>query len=377
METKRRMKVVFVSNYLNRHQQFFCQEMYERLQGQFRFIQTEPMTKERTELGWQLEHTFDFVLDFSKREEESKHWIMESDAVLIGGTSDQYIQERLDAGKLVFRIEENIFKNGWRDVFNIHKWNMIRKCHFRYRNRPVYMLCASANLEKELSELGLYKGKRFPWGYFPETKEYDVVELLERKHSEYTKTGRIELVWCGRFIWWKHPEYIIYLARHWRNSKLPVHITMIGTGVKYKEIERTIRNEKLESYITLTGAVPQEQVRSYMEKAFVFLGTSGREEGWGAVLNEAMNSACIACVNRKMGAAGYLIENGINGYIYNSLDECEKQLEQITDAVGKNEDFREKEYRRMASEAYYTIRDTWNAEKAAEWLINKIKELQK
>ena len=36
-----------------------------------------------------------------------------------------------------------------------------------------------------------------------------------------------------------------------------------------------------------------------MEKADIFLFTSDRREGWGAVANEAMNSACALVVSGK------------------------------------------------------------------------------
>ena len=357
------MRVTFVSNYLNRHQIPFCEAMYTKLEGQFRFVQTESMEKERQDLGWNLDGNYEYVIEYEKNPEEANQWIEESEAVLIGGTSDRYIQDRLDEGRLVFRIEETIFKNGIKDVLNPHKWNMIYKCHYRYRNKPVYMLCASANLEKELKKLHLYNNKMYKWGYFPETKEYNVDELIQKKYDKLQQTGVIEVVWCARFIWWKHPEYVVALARKWRDKKLPIHVTMIGGGAMYDDVRRTIQSEKLEKYITLTGPIPQEEVRKYMEQAIIFLGTSGREEGWGAVLNEAMNSACIPVVNEKMGAAGYLIQNSENGYLYNSLDTGAAMMEKLAVTVSNTDEVRK---------ANKTIVDVWNAERAAKNLIDII-----
>lgn len=376
------MRVTFVSNYLNRHQIPFCEAMVAKLEGQFRFVQTEPMEKERQDLGWNLDGNYEYVIDYEKKPEEAKKWIEESDAVLIGGTSDRYIQNRLDEEKLVFRIEETIFKNGIKDILNIHKWNMIYKCHFRYRHKPVYMLCASANLEKELKRLHLYKNKMYQWGYFPETKEYNVDELIQKKYDRLQQTGVEEVVWCARFIWWKHPEYVVALARNWRDSKRPIHVTMIGGGAMYDDVRRTIHSAKLEKYITLTGPIPQEEVRKYMEKAIIFLGTSGREEGWGAVLNEAMNSACIPVVNEKMGAAGYLIKENENGYRYRTLEECSHRIEALTQSLllETKEEFLEnqgecKQYnalRQVAKEAYYSIENQWNGTQAADKLMDII-----
>jgi len=379
------VRVTFVSNYLNRHQIPFCEVMYAKLEGQFRFIQTEPMEKERQDLGWNLDGNYEYVIEYEKNPEEANQWIEESDAVLIGGTSDRYIQNRLDEGGLVFRIEETIFKNGIKDVLNIHKWNMIYKCHFRYRHKPVYMLCASANLEKELKRLHLYKNKIYQWGYFPETKEYDVDELIQKKYDRLQQTDVVEVVWCARFIWWKHPEYVVALARKWRDSKLPIHVTMIGGGVMYDDVRRTIQSEKLEKYITLSGPIPQEEVRKYMEQAILFLGTSGREEGWGAVLNEAMNSACIPVVNEKMGAAGYLINANENGYPYRTLEECSYRIEALMQSLplDTKEEFLENQgkvkqnfdLKQVARYAYCTIENQWNASRAADKLMTILQNL--
>ena len=363
------MRVTFVSNYLNRHQIPFCEAMHAKLEGQFRFVQTEPMEKERQDLGWKLDGSYEYVIEFEKDPEEAKKWIEQSDAVLIGGTSDRYIQKRLDEEKLVFRIEETIFKNGIKDVLNLHKWNMIYKCHYRYRNKPVYMLCASANLEKELRHMDLYKGKMLRWGYFPETREYDLDALIKAKRDHLEQSGVVEVVWCARFIWWKHPEYVIALARQWRDKRLPIHATMIGGGAMYDDVRRTIQVEKLEKHITLTGPIQQEEVRKYMENAQIFLGTSGREEGWGAVLNEAMNSACIPVVHEKMGAAGYMIRNEVNGYTYAALTSCESIIESLADKL-QRENLQD-----VSKRAYESVIQEWNAEGRATLLLKRIEEL--
>ena len=40
------------------------------------------------------------------------------------------------------------------------------------------------------------------------------------------------------------------------------------------------------------GALKPADVRKEMERADIFLFTSDYKEGWGAVLNEAMNARC-------------------------------------------------------------------------------------
>ena len=43
---------------------------------------------------------------------------------------------------------------------------------------------------------------------------------------------------------------------------------------------------------------------------------SGRKEGWGAVVNEAMSSGCAVVADAEAGSVPYLIENSKDGFIY-------------------------------------------------------------
>ena len=48
----------------------------------------------------------------------------------------------------------------------------------------------------------------------------------------------------------------------------------------------------------------------------IHLFTSNHLEGWGAVVNEAMNSGCAEVGNSQVGAIPYLIKHKQNGLIY-------------------------------------------------------------
>ena len=53
-----------------------------------------------------------------------------------------------------------------------------------------------------------------------------------------------------------------------------------------------------------------------MECADVFLFTSNYLEGWGAVLNESMNSACAVVAGSGIGAVPFLLKHNYNGLVY-------------------------------------------------------------
>ncbi len=66
-----------------------------------------------------------------------------------------------------------------------------------------------------------------------------------------------------------------------------------------------------------------EEVRAAMERSEIYLVTSDRKEGWGAVVNEAMNSGCAVVADHMIGAAPWLIRQGENGWMYRDGEEQE------------------------------------------------------
>ena len=53
-----------------------------------------------------------------------------------------------------------------------------------------------------------------------------------------------------------------------------------------------------------------------MNEASIFIFNSDRYEGWGAVVNEAMNSGCAVLVSHVCGAAPFLVKQNENGRVY-------------------------------------------------------------
>jgi len=116
--------------------------------------------------------------------------------------------------------------------------------------------------------------------------------------------------------------------------------------------------------LTLAGYKAPEEVRACMEKADIYLITSDRQEGWGAVANEAMNSGCAVVSNHMIGAAPYLINQGENGYMYSdgSLEELSGTVSILLDSDKLRED--------IGRAAYDTITTEWNAEVAADRVMS-------
>lgn len=351
------MKVVFVSNYFNHHQKPFCEEMYRRLGDDFTFISTAVMGEERKKLGYTQYEMPKYVwLGFGGvlQKEIASILINTADIVIAGSAPQELLESRIKEGKLVIRYAERPFKK--KPPF--YK-RMGHAYLYRKRDawkRSVYMLCASAYAAKDFASVGMYRNRMYKWGYFPNLKEYDIDELLSRKK-------RNTLMWCGRFIDWKHPDDAIKLAQKLKAHGYDFELNLVGAGVMEQELHLLAESAGLLDCVHFLGSMPPEQVRAHMEEAGIYLFTSDRQEGWGAVLNESMNSGCAVVASHALGSAPFLIRDGENGLIYSSgnVDALFEKVRYLLDQPDKQAV--------IGRAAYQTMVSTWNANIAAERIL--------
>ena len=356
------MKVLFCSNYMNHHQYFFSKAMRDFEGIDYKFIASERMSEERKNLGYsEFNEQADWIVNLGndlKNEKDIVRMIQEADLVIAGSFPMKLLRRRILSNKITFLYSERWFKTADGDVapyLNLHGFlsNLLHRKYFNFFN--VYMLCAGAYTAHDCSVYGNFKDKCFKWGYFPETIKYDITQLLAIKE----RNNPIEVLWAGRMIAWKHPEVVITLGEKLKDAGIRYHINMIGNGPMLNEMQIEISRRNLQKEITLLGGMTPAEVRIYMEKANIFIMTSDYNEGWGVVLNEAMNSGCAVVCNEGVGSALFLIENGKNGFIYqngdiDSLINSVKQL--INDSA----------LRRVCGVAgYNTIINEWNPVNAA------------
>lgn len=351
------MKILFLSNFYNHHQASISRELYQQTEKQYRFVATELMPEDRIKLGY-ADIGDEFVVQYNEDpvlKKQIQQWIDEADAVIIGAAPEYLIENRKKTGKLILRYSERPLKYGfqlWKYPFQWLRWNKINP-----RRAYIYMLCASAYTASDYAKFGLFNKRTLKWGYFPECKNYvNIMELIDKKN-------RTELLWCGRFLDWKHPDYAILIATRLKEANYDFHLTMVGTGEMENQLKKMVADRGLINEVNFTGSVPSNQVRSYMEKAGIYLLTSDRKEGWGAVLNEAMNSGCAVLASRDAGSVPYLISDDYNGMIY---DSCSVDMLYEKTAFLLDHPIEQK---RLGLCAYETITKVWNAKEAARRLV--------
>ena len=365
------MKVVFVSNFFSHHQEPFADAMDKMEDVQFNFVATQPISEERLKMGWR-DSEKEYIVYAYRSDADKAHALDladNADVVIIGSAPDEYIIPRLKKNKLTFRYSERFYKQGLNPRNIIHETGKALLHHSRFQRYPIYMLCASAYTAADAAVFHNYINRTYKWGYFVEAKHYDINELMAGKQG--LKHPCASILWAGRLIGLKHPDASILLAESLKQQGYQFKLSIIGNGHMEQELHMMIAEKGLDDCVEMLGAMSPEEVRKHMEKSDIFLFTSDFNEGWGAVLNESMNSGCAVVASHAIGSVPFLIQNGENGLIYRngSQEDLEKQVKKLLDDC---------EYRRqMGENAYQAITKLWNADVAGKRLVELSEHLLK
>jgi len=338
------MKIVFLSNYFSHHQKPLCDALAQITE--FTFIATEPMPQERKALGWDTAEP-----DYVRRD---TMMLERADVVIVGSAPGKLVRQCARRGQLLFRYSERPLRHGLEPLKYLP-----RLLRWHYRNppgKPIWLLSAGAYASGDYAKFGLFRGRALKWGYFPEPGAPG-----EKKPRS--------MLWVGRFLELKRPDDAIAVAARLRAEGYDFRLDLVGSGPLEQALREQIRRENLQDQVHLLGTMPPQQVRQQMAEAELFLFTSDRQEGWGAVLSEAMSCGCAVVASRDAGATPYLVRHGENGLVYSAgnREELYRQVKRLLD--------RPEATRRIGQLAYETINTLWNGEVAARRLVALAEQL--
>lgn len=339
------MKVVFFSSFISPHMKPFCDYLSKKCD--FTYVQTIQLTEERKKMGYAFTETIPYLMDLSADKEKQKKLADDADCVIINsGSADAgIVYDRIRQNKITFFCNERLFKKGFIKYADLRLWKQWI-INLQARGKKTYLLCLGSYVCQDFERIGFEKGKSFRFGYFPEIA----------RDLQYQESDKLRLIWVGRMIDWKQPELMIAVAIELEKSGIPFVIDMIGDGPLRDRIEKERSQLNQPKNVILHNMLPNDTVRVLMAQADVLVMTSNRQEGWGAVANEALSAGTPVVSFETIGAAYYLIQDGYNGKLCR-----ENNLSQMTEAIldiKRNEAF----YRMNALETM----ESWNAAVAAE-----------
>ena len=352
------MTVVIFSSVFNHHSLPICDALNSLDGVKCYFVATQCEEDERKKLGY---HTYDrdYVIDMYSSEVNERlatNLALEADIMIAGVFPYELLERRLDRNKLTFLCQERMFKGGANLLKRLRSWFYNMRKFARFKNKPLYFLSMGDGAAKDYHSIGFYKNKAFRWAYFTHFERCDLDALMQKK-----TTNELEILFVGRLIPWKNPDYPLRAVKDLISDGYNLRLTYIGIG----ELEEALKDDakELGDRVSFLGSMPPERVREFMDRANIFTFTSNSMEGWGAVVNEAMNSACAVVASSAPGSVMTMIRDGECGLVYseNNYDEFSTKLRDLVTNPALAE--------KIGRNAYKTIADSYNADVAAKRFI--------
>lgn len=363
------MTIVFVSIALNIHQVCVADELYKLTNGQYWFVETGDANDDNSKGGGKNDFSSRPYLIQANESEESRQkalkLIREADVMIYAAAPLIYLRERIQTRKITFINSERWLKRGIINFLSPRLLKQLWFYHTRCHGKPFYALCSSAYAAGDFRLMQSFKNKCYKWGYFTAAPDIDIEAIQRAKQNAST----LKILWVARFLKLKHPEQMIQLAYLLRREGVDFTINMIGTGPEYDEIASLISHEGLEDSVHLLGNMANSKVIEFMCIHHIFCFTSDKNEGWGAVLNEAMSCGCCPVSSIKTGSTPYLIKDGVNGFSFD-LNKKNDLFEKVFWLIKHPE-----ERERMSMEAYKTLHDVWSPQHAANRLFQLCKSM--
>jgi hypothetical protein len=352
------MHLLHVTNIVSHHQLPLARCLASRLgKSSFRFAATEPPIAERVTLGWDAEESETWLLRAGESESdraEFERWWDEADVLITTYRNVARLADRVRCGKLTFYMSERWWKPplGMARVLDPrYAWMAARFC--RLAQSPCFhFLPMGGYAAGDMRRIAPFQGRLWNWGYFTAVPD-PLPPCIERD-------GTLRILWAGRMLWWKRVDTLVRAFALLRQRAPDVRLTLIGDGPRRDKLEQLVRELAVGDHIDFHSSIPATQVRQQMRNAHVDVLPSNGQEGWGAVLNEAMSEGCAVVASEEAGGAKTMLRHGENGLLFTPGDY--QQLGNLLAQLGANEPLR----RRLAEEGQRTIVECWSPAVAAE-----------
>lgn len=143
-----------------------------------------------------------------------------------------------------------------------------------------------------------------------------------------------EILCLGRLVPAKGQHVLLEACSRLRAKAIPFHLTLVGGGDDQDSLSAVTQRLGLADCITFTGAIGQDQVHAYYDRADLFVLASFAE-GVPVVLMEAMAKE-IPCISTRITGVPELIEDGVDGFLVTPSN-VEELAEQLAVLLGDGE----------------------------------------
>ena len=377
------MKLVFYSLILNNHQANVADELWNLTGHNYYFVELANLQAEHRKGD-----SYDYsdrpyllrALQSKKNYSKAMELAQTAECCVFSGVQALPFQKiRMKRGLLSFDMSERWLKRGVLNLFSPAILKMFLAYHFGgWSRKPLYKLCCSAFAAADQYKVGTYQGRCYKWGYFTRVEKVDVEAF-----SDVSTLNITPLMWCSRYLMLKHPELPILMAERLKRKGYRFRLDMYGSGEYESRTKQLAKNLGVTDVVRFYGNMPNNELMVKMRCHSIFLFTSDRNEGWGAVANESMSNGCVLVASDGIGSSPYLINDGQTGLLFTSPKQSSSfnrpdiaALDSLCDKV-EYLLANPRKWQDIQSRSTALMQELWNPHIAAERLLILINCLEK
>ena len=345
-----KIKVLFITNILCRHQVGIWDPLSKYPDIDFKYVCTSD-PKEEISVRYKVDGSRDYVIHSRNLNEvELSTLIKTADVIFYGSIEDNRVTPLVENNSKAFMVSENFSKANYKELWLLkglkRRLSFRRMIKRRLQNvNKDYVFCSSSHLGEDFIIAGAKKDRILKFGYYPPYR-FASKEELEAKDLK-------SMFYVGREVYWKHPEMAKYAFKLFKKFDPNFRLTVCGKGMN-----KIFKDEK---DISIIEELSNKELLNELIKYSVFIFPSDREEGWGNVLGEALGAGCICFANIEAGSTRYLIQDGVNGFIYRNKRELKKKIRQFLKMDSGN-------ITKIREHAVNDMKTTWSGSFAADRL---------
>ncbi|MGC4118204.1 MAG: glycosyltransferase [Myxococcales bacterium] len=322
--------------------------------------------QERRDLGWGEPSRPLWLQGPPRRKADERDLIRRverADVALLGSVPTSVLERRAKTGRLTLVMAERILKKPaprlpllapryahaigrYRRIVNREGWHSLAIGHYA---------------ERDLRELEMFGDNIWRWGYFVE---------VNREPPRNRAPGPLRCLWVGRLLDWKRVDTLIRAVERVQHEPWFGDCLIVGAGPEEESLRSLARARGIaESKLGFSAPLPMPKVRELMRARDLLVVSSGRGEGWGAVVGEAMSEGCLVVANEQAGASRNLITPNKTGFLFEdgSVDSLEGCLRRAAIAGQVNA--------RIRQNAWKKISDEWSPRVGAERVVQLAADL--
>jgi len=301
-----RMKLFFLLSYYNIHFTPFLDALAQIEGVEIKVGLLNPLAKFRPGYDWDVYLSSDtYIRIYENPKLLTSEFLRKYHYIGFLGLVGESILYRTALRALYFtNAQVLVFSEGWKQKSGFS--NFSRKLALLPFNRKkVSLFAVGANAYDDYKNLGMTKWKAYRFGFtvFPPVKE---------RHYQVQINEEVKFLYIGQLIERKRILDLIEAFERCANRNDKVSLSIYGTGKQEEAAKELVNKLKINNKVAFWGFIPSKELYSKLGN-YDCLVLPSQYDGWGAVVNEAMQNGLAVIVSDGVRAR-QIVQEGENGF---------------------------------------------------------------